>query len=41
MKKEDKEKLKNLMLKQFSAIRTAYNMLRYLEKEKKTKKAIS
>jgi len=34
MKKEDKEKLKKLMLKQFSAIRTAYNMLRDLEKEK-------
>ena len=34
MKKEDKGKLIKLMRKQFSAIRTAYNMLRDLEKEK-------
>jgi IS605 OrfB family transposase len=34
MKKEDKGKLIKLMLKQSSAIRTAYNMLRDLEKEK-------
>jgi len=34
LKKEDKEKLAQLMRKQFSAIRTAYNMLRELEKEK-------
>jgi IS605 OrfB family transposase len=34
LKKEDKEKLIKLMRKQSSAIRTAYNMLRELEKEK-------
>jgi len=34
MKKEDEEKLIKLMRKQSSAIRTAYNMLRDLEKEK-------
>jgi hypothetical protein len=34
MKKEEKEKLKNLMLKQSSTIRVAYNILRDLEKEK-------
>ena len=34
LKKEDKEKLKKLMRKQSSAIRTAYNMLKELEKEK-------
>jgi len=34
LKKEDKEKLIKLMRKQFSAIRTAYNMLKELEKEK-------
>jgi IS605 OrfB family transposase len=34
LKKEDKEKLIQLMRKQSSAIRTAYNMLRELEKEK-------
>ncbi len=34
LKKEDKEKLIKLMRKQSSAIRTAYNMLRDLEKEK-------
>ena len=34
LKKEDKEKLIQLMCKQSSAIRTAYNMLRELEKEK-------
>jgi hypothetical protein len=34
MKKEDKGKLIKLMRKQSSAIRTAYNMLRDLEKEK-------
>ena len=34
MKKEDKEKLVQLMCKQSSAIRVAYNMLRELEKEK-------
>jgi IS605 OrfB family transposase len=34
MKKEDKGKLINLMRKQSSAIRTAYNMLKELEKEK-------
>jgi hypothetical protein len=33
-KKEDKEKLIELMRKQSSAIRTAYNMLKELEKEK-------
>ena len=37
LKKEDKEKLTKLMRKQSSAIRTAYNMLKKLEKEK-TKK---
>ncbi len=37
LKKEDKEKLIRLMRKQSSAIRTAYNMLKELEKEK-TKK---
>jgi predicted transposase len=34
LKKEDKEKLIQLIRKQSSAIRTAYNMLRELEKEK-------
>ncbi len=34
LKKEDKQKLIKLMRKQSSAIRTAYNMLRDLEKEK-------
>jgi len=34
LKKEDKEKLAQLMRKQSSAIRTAYNMLKELEKEK-------
>jgi IS605 OrfB family transposase len=34
LKKEDKEKLIRLMRKQSSAIRTAYNMLKELEKEK-------
>jgi predicted transposase len=34
MKKEDKGKLINLMRKQSSAIRVAYNMLRDSEKEK-------
>jgi len=34
LKKEDKEKLVKLMRKQSSAIRTAYNMLKELEKEK-------
>jgi len=34
LKKEDKEKLLQLMRKQSSAIRVAYNMLRELEKEK-------
>ncbi|WP_299208992.1 IS200/IS605 family accessory protein TnpB-related protein [Thermocrinis sp.] len=34
LKKEDKEKLMKLMRKQSSAIRTAYNMLKELEKEK-------
>ena len=34
LKKEDKEKLIQLMRKQSSAIRVAYNMLRELEKEK-------
>jgi IS605 OrfB family transposase len=34
LRKEDKEKLIQLMRKQSSAIRTAYNMLRDLEKEK-------
>jgi IS605 OrfB family transposase len=34
MKKEDKEKLLQLMRKQSSAIRVAYNMLKELEKEK-------
>jgi len=34
LRKEDKEKLIQLMRKQSSAIRTAYNMLRELEKEK-------
>ena len=34
LKKEDREKLIKLMRKQSSAIRTAYNMLRDLEKEK-------
>jgi IS605 OrfB family transposase len=34
LRKEDKEKLIKLMRKQSSAIRTAYNMLRDLEKEK-------
>jgi predicted transposase len=33
LKKEDKEKLIKLMRKQSSAIRTAYNMLKELEKE--------
>jgi predicted transposase len=37
LKKEDKEKLIQLMRKQSSAIRVAYNMLKELEKEK-TKK---
>jgi predicted transposase len=37
LKKEDKEKLIKLMRKQSSAIRTAYNMLKELEKEE-TKK---
>jgi hypothetical protein len=34
LKKEDKEKLTQLMRKQSSAIRVAYNMLKELEKEK-------
>jgi IS605 OrfB family transposase len=34
LKREDKEKLVQLMRKQSSAIRTAYNMLKELEKEK-------
>jgi len=34
LKKEDKEKLFQLMCKQSSAIRMAYNMLKELEKEK-------
>ena len=34
LKKEDKEKLIQLMRKQSSAIRVAYNMLKELEKEK-------
>ena len=34
LRKEDKEKLIQLMRKQSSAIRTAYNMLKELEKEK-------
>jgi IS605 OrfB family transposase len=34
LKKEDREKLIQLMCKQSSAIRTAYNMLKELEKEK-------
>jgi len=34
LKKEDKEKLIKLMRKQSSAIRTVYNMLKELEKEK-------
>jgi IS605 OrfB family transposase len=34
LKREDKEKLIKLMLKQSSAIRVAYNMLKELEKEK-------
>jgi transposase, IS605 OrfB family, central region len=34
LKREDKEKLIKLMCKQSSAIRTAYNMLKELEKEK-------
>ena len=34
LKKEDREKLIKLMQKQSSAIRTAYNMLRELQKEK-------
>jgi predicted transposase len=34
MKKEDKGRLIKLMRKQSSAVRTAYNMLRELEKEK-------
>jgi len=34
LKREDKEKLIKLMRKQSSAIRTAYNMLKELEKEK-------
>jgi predicted transposase len=38
LKKEDREKLIKLMRKQSSAIRTAYNMLRELEREK-TKKS--
>ena len=37
LKKEDKEKLIKLMCKQSSAIRTAYNMLKELEKEKAKK----
>jgi hypothetical protein len=37
LKKEDKEKLIQLMRKQSSAIRTAYNMLKELEKEKAKK----
>jgi predicted transposase len=37
LRKEDKEKLIQLMRKQSSAIRVAYNMLKELEKEK-TKK---
>jgi predicted transposase len=51
LKKEDKEELIKLMRMQSSAIRTAYNMLKELEKEKakkstrpnisKTKTAIS
>jgi predicted transposase len=51
LRKEDKEKLIQLMRKQSSTIRTAYNMLKKLEKEKtkkptrpnipKTKTAIS
>ncbi|MFZ8785303.1 hypothetical protein [Thermocrinis sp.] len=35
LKKEDREKLIKLMRKQSSSIRTAYNMLKELEKEKK------
>ena len=34
LKREDKEKLVQLMRKQSSAIRTAYNMLKESEKEK-------
>ncbi len=34
LKKEDREKLIKLMRKQSSAIQTAYNMLKELEKEK-------
>jgi predicted transposase len=34
LRKEDKEKLIQLMRKQSSAIRVAYNMLKELEKEK-------
>ena len=34
LKKEDKEKLVQLMCKQSSAIRMAYNMLKELEKER-------
>jgi predicted transposase len=37
LKREDREKLIKLMRKQSSAIRTAYNMLKELEKEE-TKK---
>jgi len=37
LKKEDREKLTKLMRKQSSAIRTAYNMLKELEKEKAKK----
>ncbi len=36
VRKEDKEKLIKLMRKQSSAIRVAYNMLKELEKNKKT-----
>jgi len=34
LKREDKERLTKLMRKQSSTIRTAYNMLKELEKEK-------
>jgi hypothetical protein len=36
LKREDKEKLVQLMCKQSSAIRMAYDMLKDLEREKKT-----
>jgi len=41
LRKEDREKLIKLMRKQSSAIRTAYNMLKELEKEKAKKPSLS